>query len=259
MKKQDKVSIGFASISLPSLALGLKLARRGSRLRNLQRLVPKVTTESIPTFQKNLKPGDVLLVGKETKGIFPKLKTKVFQLSEGKYIHSAIYLGDGRLAHIGPGRDVHTRTLSDYLKKGDKGLIAIRPNVSDTTRRRMVSHAEQALKMNNYKYDSGLARMAIFGDTNLERIALDKVFGRDPIDGKVLCSSFVADIQKKVGVVHTKSPRMMTSIDFRSLSNPPVVQFKPKGEATFKTSRFQGAGFTIPAIAQGTYEYKRRK
>ena len=33
------------------------------------------------------------------------------ELSEGKYVHSAIYLGDGRLADIGPGRDVHTRTL----------------------------------------------------------------------------------------------------------------------------------------------------
>lgn len=261
METKDKASLAVAGVTVPSLLLGAKLAVRGRRLRSLQKLAPKAVTESADDFVNRLEVGDVLLFGAnrgKMKSVRAKASTDLFRKSEGYYVHSAMYLGNGKIAHINPNKPPEIHHLSSYIKRRQAGVLAVRPKASLSQRRQMVSIAERAAKNKKLSYGGVAPKLAIFGDTRLERAALNKFFSEKVQGGKVICSSFISDIQRQTGMKHAKNPRLMTSIDFRSLKKPPVLAFKPKGMKEFKTSKFQGAGLALPAVAQGAYEYKTR-
>jgi len=259
MKKEDKLSIGLGAATIPSFLLGGKLAIRGKRLRSLQKLKPKFSTSNVKSFQNKLAPGDVLIFGASTKGknLGTKITTNVFRLSEGYHIHSAVYLGNGKIAHINPGKTPEIYNLSKYMQKGDKGVISIRPKATKAQNTKVVSLANEAVLNKSIKYKSPLAnKLAIFGDMKVGQ----KIKDMCAVPGNNRnCASFVGEIQRKAGIKIGKNPTMLTSVDLRPLGRAPVARYLPKGMKPFKTSKLQGVPLMLPAVAQATYEYKRRK
>lgn len=259
MKKEDKLSIGLGAATIPSFLLGGKLALRGSRLRSLQKLKPKFSTSSVSDFQGKLSPGDVLIFGASTKGKDLKTKavTNLFRLSEGYHIHSTVYLGNGKIAHINPGKNPEIYDLAKYMKNGDRGVISIRPKATKAQNTKVVSLANQAILDKQIKYKSPLAnKLAIFGDMKVGQ----KIKDMCAVPGNSRnCASFVGEIQRKAGIKIGKNPTMLTSVDLRPLGQAPVARYLPKGMKPFKTSKLQGVPLMLPGVAQATYEYKRRK
>ena len=259
MKKEDKLSIGMAAATVPSLLLGGKLALRGKRLRSLQKLKPKFSTSNVQDFQSKLAPGDVLIFGASTKGksLKTKLTTDLFRLSEGYHIHSTVYLGNGKIAHINPGKTPEIYNLTKYIGKGDKGIISIRPKATKAQNTKVVSLANQEVLDKRIKYKSPLAnKLAIFGDMKVGQ----KIKDMCAVPGNNRnCASFVGEIQRKAGIKIGKNPAMLTSVDLRPLDQAPVARYLPKGMKPFKTSKLQGVPLMLPGAAQAAYEYKRRK
>lgn len=256
MENKDKVRIGFAGLSAASLALGIKLGVRGSRLRGLQKLMPKVVTESPRKFSRNLKPGDLILMGNDKAKGGARFRANIFKKSEGDYFHTTMYLGGGKVAHLRGHGKGGIDPIQKYLK-GDRGLLVIRPEASDKQIKEMVSYAKN--NMDKYNRSWRYTGTAILGDTRAGRSFERFLYGNKVNRGKVLCSSLVADIQTRAGLKTVRAPQLMTTVDFRSLKNPPVIQFKSSGKVDYKTSRFQGLGFTLPAVGYGGYEYKRMR
>lgn len=250
----------MAAVTVPTFLLGIKLGMRGHRLRKLQKIVPKVTTENPSAFIEKLEVGDVLLFGSDKFKGLDKIKSDIFRKSEGYYVHSSVYIGDNKIAHINPGGNPVIYDLNRYIPNRSGSILAIRPdNMTLGQKQDVAKLAKLAVSDAKLTYGGPAAKMAIFGDTATGQKAIKSIFGTEIKDGKVICSSFVADLQQQVGVKHPKGARMVTSIDFRSLKNPPVVRYKNPGGIDFKTSKFQGVGFTIPAIGQIGYEYNKRK
>lgn len=256
----NSINVGMVGLSATGMALGLKLASRGSRLRKLESLVPKVSTDNIDTFKSKLKPGDVLLIGKTgLKGI-DALGEKFTKLSEGFNVHTAMYVGNNEIVHVthNRGGGILKDSLDMHLKP-NRNILVVRPNEPQEKIDLSVKLAKSAFKEKRYKYGKNIATLSakgLMGDTEVEK-KLSKMLFKDRVNNStVLCSTAVADIQSRAGFKQDLAPRVMTTVDFRSMYKPPVLEFKGL-ENTYKTSKYQGMGFFIPSFALGTYELKK--
>ena len=257
--KAPKVNVGMAAVSGLGLALGAKLGVRGRRLRKLEKLVPKLTTDNKAQFKSKLNIGDLLLIGKGNLKGKAAWASKITRPSEGFNVHTAMYVGKNQLIDVVPkGNKMRKMSIDSYLK-ADTNLLVVRPKESKDKIRKSVQIANQAFSKNEYKYGGNKVRQVLrgaLGDTRFERKITKKFFPKTN-KAEVICSSMIADIQSRAGFKHKKSPSMMTTIDFRSMKKPPVLEFKPKGLKRYKTSKFQGAGITIPSLALGVASVKK--
>lgn len=264
MKKEDKVNLAIAGLTLPAFGLGAKLAIRGARLRALEKLKPKFTTSQANEFKSRLQPGDVLLIGKSGLSGKASQSAKFTRLSEGHHVHSAMYVGNGKLIDLVPkggpktGGQIRKMNIDSYLNE-NMNILVQRPKGSKEQIQRSVQNMEDFFKNKNYKYDFSKPRVfakGMIGDTGIEK-KLTKVC-LPGSKGKGVCSTMVADAQQKAGFKFKKNPSAMTTIDFRSKKNRPELEFKGSESKVYKTPKLRGVGLMTPGAIQAAYTYKQK-
>lgn len=251
----SSAKIGMGVFGAGLIALGAISAARGKRLRSVEGLIPKVTVTDAARFQKILEPGDLILqqMRKGNRGpLHPKrLRNFIFRSSQSEMIHTAVYLGGGKIAHITPrsGKSV-IEPLSQITKSGSE-VMAIRPKGSPGMRREAARIASES--PGKYRYDTSTSvktELANFLPKSLreEVTKLDR--------GKVICTSMSADIYRKAGMKLPKNPGSMLTVDFRALDNPPEVRLIGT-ERRLYIPKTQGLGFVLagsvsmlPAVAE---------
>jgi hypothetical protein len=161
----------------------------------------------------------------------------------GSMPHVAIYTGNGKIAHITPNSGNMIQDTIDRWLSRRQNMIVIRPDGEKG--RRIAQEASASVGKYNYTY-SAIPKAVVSS-------ALPPPVSKEVAkikNGRVICTTATADILQKAGVSLKKQPGQMLSIDFRSLDNPPVVQFKGK-EGILTTSPYQGLGFLIPGLTVG--------
>ena len=259
-KKRSKIKVGLVGVSAAGLAVGSKLAIRGHRLRKLESLVPKLVTDNPQTFRSKLKAGDLLLVGKDGLKGKALAASKFTRPSEGLNVHTAMYIGNNELIDVVPkGNKIRRMKIDPYLKK-NMNILVVRPNEPKSKIDLSVKIAKGAHRKNEYRYRNNLlinSAKGLTGDFAFEK-KLTRMLFKDRVNrSKVICSTAIADIQTRAGFKKfKKAPSMMTTIDFRSMKKPPLMEFNPMGKNKYKTSKLQGAGFIVPSLGLGAYGLK---
>jgi hypothetical protein len=249
-RRDKKVSTstraGLAIFSGTLLTLGVAAAARGRTLRNLQSLVPKVSTKSVAEFESLLKKGD-LIIREIDQG--RQLRTAVQRYIQttavGNLVHVAIYTGGGRVSHITPlSGHMAEESLSHFMRKTDANKVVIRLGTA-AEGRRIAKEARKAT--GRYTFKASL--IVPTGATAMLPLSLTKNLMKIK-NGKVICATATADIVHRAGVKLSRPPGHHVTCDFRSMANPPVLHFKG-AKGMVRTSPYQGAGFVIPAMALG--------
>ena len=237
-----KIGLGVASGGL--LALGAGLALRGKKLRALEGLVPQVSVTTPKRFTELLEPGDVILQQSQRrhkpKPFTPDAVTDyIFRSNQTEILHTAIYLGDGKVAHITPNtKTAAIRTIDKMTERGAE-LLAIRPNATEASRNLAAEIAKDSI--GKYRYAHGMSIPTALGSSMPKRI---KDYLYQIKDGKVLCSTMVADIYQKAGIQTRNTPAAMLAVDFRALDNPPVARFIGTRDRIY-IPKTQGLGFVL--------------
>jgi hypothetical protein len=265
VRDNKAAKIGFATLGAGLIAVGALSAARAKHLRGLERLTPKVSVTNVKRFEEMLEPGDIILQQMNVKklpALSPgKLRYSLMRQSQTEFVHTVLYLGEGKVIHIHPSSKKPVMESVDRLYRNGTELLAIRPKESKETLAKVVDLAKKSEVYNNnfnMRQSIKVALLAPFPKFIRRHFTQIK-------DGKVLCSTMVADIFDRAGASLPKSPGDMLTVDFRSMDNPPVVQLIGKKDR-IHISGTQGLGFviggsalTLPAAADVYGRYKTKK
>jgi len=185
-------------------------------------------TSSLPSFQRRIKPGDILLTSFDRaepqlkmeltlpERVFRSLSRKI----QGETEHSAIYIGKGQVIETAPRTGAVVKPLTNMIG-GQGGIIAVRPTVEEDERRRAVQRARELL---GTRYS--IPRLARAGLANYIRLRPERVSDRSKHE--YICSTLVGDAYHDVQFNERKPYDALMPADFfRSDKTETVAKLRP--------------------------------
>lgn len=196
--------------------------------RKIAEAIRPTETASMASFQRRIKPGDILLTSftraePQLQGrmslperVFRSLSRKM----QGETEHSALYIGKGKVIETAPRTGAVTKPISDMIG-GAGGIVAVRPLVEDPERLKAVSRAKELL---GTRY--GTPRLVRAGLANFVKLNPEKI--NDRLKHEYICSTLVGDAYNQVQFNERKPFDALMPADFyRSDKTQTVARLHP--------------------------------